>query len=72
MHPALKKLSDQQKIECYELALESCMHTLMCMPADQVLKTMIRRDLYALIEKRGGKADEPQNEAVLAAISLFS
>lgn len=66
MHPALQKLDDHQKIQCLELALESCMHTLMCLPADQVLKTMIRRDLTGLIEKRGDGAAH-----LKAAIDLF-
>lgn len=67
MHPALQNLNDQQKIQCLELALESCMHTLMCLPADQVLKTMIRRDLAGLIEKR----NDTEAAHLKAAIDLF-
>lgn len=72
MHAVIEKLSDQQKIECYEMALRSCLQTLMCLPADQVLKGMIRRDLYAQIERRGLSSDAEVNAPVHAAIHLFS
>lgn len=70
LHPALQGLSDSDRIRACQLAVESCLHALRCLPGDEVIKALIRRDLYAQGGRDAGTDEVPPY--VHAAIRLFS